>query len=544
MINKLIKILLIILFITLPLINSHLLDFFGLENIWKYFYVNWNYEFTKVMFFNIFSGIILFLYFLWTLFKKQKIYIPKIIFPILVSIIISTFFSISPYTSLFWNSDKAHSLVMFFNLIWIYIILINSDNSFKKSILFWSVLWLIPLIYFALFEFVNPSYNYWDLWNRALWTFGHPNYLALYLLLFIPIINNPLPPLSRGIYKKYFYYILLFFTLITLFLTKSVWAIFLFFNYLIFIKIDEIKKIISTKFFLIIYLILFLISIKFVLFLYPEKLHSFVSRFYLWQSTLDIIFSNIKTFFIWNWVWTLDLVFDNFKVPELYIFENFWFTADRPHNIFLNIFYSFWIFWLSIFSYLIIPLLISPFKGEKKYKISLILALIFLFLNYASISSYLVIILIISLISPHLASPKGRGIYIFNYLIIFLIMSISIYWAYNSYEKYKKEIKIYNLEIPNSDVQIPHCENLKIKSAESYFYCWDKFWYKWEKEKAKIFYNLWLKKLPDLWNKNSKYFDNILIKDNSLILHRFYSEKYSNLKEVLKKVLIKKSRKK
>ncbi len=50
-INQIQKILLIILFFSLPLINSHFFDLFWVK--W-WFYVSWNYEFTKVMFFNIF----------------------------------------------------------------------------------------------------------------------------------------------------------------------------------------------------------------------------------------------------------------------------------------------------------------------------------------------------------------------------------------------------------------------------------------------------------------------------------------------------------
>jgi hypothetical protein len=38
-----------------------------------------------------------------------------------------------------------------------------------------------------------------------------------------------------------------------------------------------------------------------------------------------------------------------------------------------------------------------------------------------------------------------------------------------------------------------------------------------------------------MWNINSKYYDNNLIK-NLFIPERFYSEKFSNLKEVLKRV--------
>lgn len=70
------------------------------------------------------------------------------------------------------------------------------------------------------------------------------------------------------------------------------------------------------------------------------------------------------------------------------------------------------------------------------------------------------------------------------------------------------------------------------------FFCWDLYWEKQNKKTAKKYYILWLSKLPDLWNKNSKYYKNFIIKD-SINWARFFSPKYSNLLEILKKVWIK-----
>jgi hypothetical protein len=561
MLNKIIHFLLIILFITLPLINSHLLDFFGLAEIAKNFYVDWNYEFSKVIFFNIFSGLILFLYFLWTIIwihplsgtsfeKGRNIFIPKIIFPIIFILLISTIFSISPEISLFWNTDKAHSFLMFLNLIWIYLIIQNSEYSFKKSLLFWSVLWLFPVIYFAWWEFFNPSYNYWDLGNRAFGTFGHPNYLALYLLLFLPIITQNKVKLNRNLN-----YFLIIWIVSAILLTKSVLAISLLILYKSYYFLFKARfKHIKTLYFIVALIwILFIIIQNF----WYSKLHSFISRFYIWETTWNIISSDIKTFFIWNGTETLWIIFDSFKSPYLYIFENFWFTADRPHNIFLNLFYHFWIFWFLMFLYLILKLI---FKKYWVYKHSLVLALIFLCFNYASISSYLIIVLIISLINKNTNktsilnsfSFSGERGYILYILTIFLITIFSIFWWYHSYKLYNSEILIYKenyIEAKNNYIfwekiyKIDTCEELIEKwdkSVETYFYCWNIKYNKNSPEAWIKYYKLWLEKLPDLWNKNSQYFNNILIKDNPDILHRFYARKYSNLEVILKRVWIKK----
>ncbi len=533
MINKTVHFLIIFLFISITLINSHLFDFFGFYEIWAFFHVNWSFEFTKVMYFNILSWFILSLYFFWQLFgwsdkKLMKLYIPKIIFPIIFILLVSTFFSISFPNSFFWNSDKSHSLIMFLNLIWLYILFINSSYNFKKNILFWSAIALVVVILVALMEFINPSFDYWNLWNRLFWTFGHPNYLALYLLLLLPIIIE-----NKININKYIKLLLLILIIVSIFLTKSIIAIFLAIWYLMyfFLKNKDFKYIKIFSFLWVFILVLALILQDF----WFSKLDSFISRFYLWETTILIIMDNSKTFFIWNWLSTLDLVFDNFKVTQLYIHENFWFTADRPHNIFLNIFYHIWIFGLLIFIYLVYKLI---FKVKtSSFKISLILALIFLFFNFASISSYLLIILLISLIWNENVFVKRK---ILNYFILLLITSFSVFWAYSSYIKYKTEIQIYDWKIKNHNIIIPNCKNLKIKSAETYFYCWNKYWWKGDKQKAKEFYNLWLKKLPDLWNLDSPYFENPFIRYNPDILHRFFSERHSNINTILERVWIQK----
>ncbi len=552
MLNKIIQILLIILFITLPLINSHLLDFFSLSELWKNFYVDWNYEFSKVIYFNIFSSIILFLFFIKNIFNKN-IYIQKILFLIIFNLIISTISSIFPEISLFWNTDKAHSLLMFLNLIWIYIIIQNLNYNFKKSLLFWSILWTLPIIYFALSEFFNPSYNYWDLANRAFWTFGHPNYLALYLLLLFPLIIQKKLLCFKKINKMILtsctlYYFLIIWVISAIILTKSILAISLLILYKVYYFLFKSKfKHIKT-----IYFIIALVWILFVIIqnFWYSKLHSFISRFYIWETTWNIISSDIKTILIWNWPETLWIIFNNFKSPYLYIFENFWFTADRPHNIFLNFFYHFWIFWISIFLYLIYKL----FKSKKSaYKTSLILALLFLCFNYASISSYLVIVLIISILNKNnnKLSLSGEKRYRINIIIIFLIAIFSIFWSYYSYKLYSSEILNYNWKYIESEknyifwkkiYEIKTCEE-KLeswnKSVETYFYCWNIKYNKNSPEAWIKFYKLWLEKLPDLWNKKSKYYNNILIKDNPDILHRFYAKKYNNLKIILERVWIK-----
>ena len=615
--------LLILLFFLLPLIHSHTFDMFWIK--W-WIYVNGNYEFTKVVFFNIISGIIILLFFLDTYFlipfisrkKLLKNITPislwerscgwglKILFIPIIILIISTYYWIAPYTSFFWNSSKGHSMIMFLNLIWIFIVLINTKTKFLKKLIkilifssiFVSILWI--------WEYYFPSFDYWNLSSRAVSTMWHPNYLALFIIFIIPFVlskksykNNKSPLLTREGARGWVYLWILIFTLL---LTKSVlWIFLLFVYFLLFFlwhkkniwKIFLLHKNKMPLFFLyhkkisiFIFILWIFISLSYIIynFWYITKLHSFLSRFFIWTTTIKIILSDVKIFFLWSWLWTLEFVFDSFKSPYLYIFENFWFTADRPHNIFLNFFYHFWVFWFIFICYLFIQII----KNYQKipYFESLILFIIFTFFNFPWITHYLIIILIWAVIyKSYTFSKKNnrfaekekknffftslfwerqnpcvavKGLrFLFTIFLIFIILITSTVWIrfYPQYyfEEYKlhknkyyiSKNKIYNSikkenfekNLLKSDEKIVEkCGKLTkySPSAENYIYCANIFW-NFDKTLAIEFYKKWLNKLPDLRNNDSKYYKNFFIK-YFVDGRRFFSTKYSNISEVLERV--------
>ncbi len=536
--NNITKILLIVLFLSIALINSHLFDLIWIK--W-WFYVDWNYEFSKVMYFNILSSIIIFI-FLIKNFRKKELYILKITFLLIFLIFISNLFSDQIWTSLLWNTSKWHSSIMFINLLWLFIILINSSKDFLKKLLKITIFWSIFVWIIWLKEYFIPSFDYWNLSNRAFSTFWHPNYLALYILLLIPFLIDKI---------KNKYYLIIFVLLsILLILTKSAWWIILFLCF-VFYKISNIN-ILKNKYFY-----LTLIPVVFALFFYyPEKLQSFLSRFYIWDTVIQIIFTDIKTFIFWWWIATLENIFDTYKVKELYIFENIWFTADRPHNIFLNFWYHLGVFWL-VFLIFIVYKILKNYKNNPYYN-SLILFFLFCIFNFPSIVHYLIITLIWSILlnKKDFTCIKNKNI---NNVFVILLIIVSIFWAYFSSINYYNEVKIKNDTnfikknyfikninkeqfeknlFKNSDWDFYKlCENLTttIPSAENYFYCWNLFWDFNDIQIAKAYYNKWLNKLPDIWNNNSIYYNNFLI-NKLFVAERFYAEKFSNIKEILKRV--------
>ncbi len=450
---------------------------------------------------------------------------------------------------------------MFLNIIWLFIILINSHKKLLNTLIKTTIISSLFVALIWIKEYFLPTFNYWDLWNRALSTFWHPNYLALFILTIIPILIPNIINKFKLNFKNIILIIITLLFIITLFLTKSAWWILIFIFYFLFFKTPSIPSPLRRGLgwgFII--LLFFIILLNFWLI---TKLHSFLSRFFIWETTLRIIFSDIKNILIWSWLWTLEYIFDWFKSPFLYIFENFWFTADRPHNLAINFFYHFWIIWLSFITYLIFKIIKNykiSHKKYKKYYESLFLFFIFTIFNFPSITHYVIIILIWAYI--YQKSYINTKLYYYKIILINSILITSIFWIYFSTKYYIEEHKIYKnssyisnnilynkLKSENYKKNIfwdwfinleNMCENLILNSnsVENNFYCWDILW-KIDKNIALNYYNNWLEKTPDLWNLESKYNNYFLIK-NFVDKKRFFSEKYSNINLILKRTWIEK----
>ena len=124
--QKLLKYIILIGIFLLPPINSRItsLLWFSFSNP-----VSWNYEFTKVMFFNIWSSLVIGIFFIYFFLLDKRKYLRyegdwviKWLLPFYLILLISTFFSESPVISFLWNNIKSHSFLMWSNLIWLYIV--------------------------------------------------------------------------------------------------------------------------------------------------------------------------------------------------------------------------------------------------------------------------------------------------------------------------------------------------------------------------------------------------------------------------------------
>lgn len=542
--NHLDKYLLLFLCFFLPLGHSNLPEMFHIQLSWQ---VSGNYEFSKVMLFHIISGIIIFLWFAKKLLKKKKVIIPKIIICILWVLFISNIVSSYPLTSFFWNTSKSHWTLLFIGLINLYVILVNTKKQWLEKYVYTFICSTLFVSIIGIKEYYYPSFDYGNLSNRAISTLWHPNYLALFILMILPFITK-IPYTIR----KFIIWILLLFTLI---LTKSLLWISLWIFYLLYTTYSSLFK----KIHLTWKLIIFSLSIVFILYIlftfwYVTKLHSFLSRFFIWETTLKTIFLDVKIFLVWWGLWSLEFVFDSFKSPYLYIFENFWFTADRPHNLFLNIFYHLWIIWIALFLYILYQYK-KNYQNTPYYQ-SILLFLIFTFFNFPSIAHYIFLILIIAIIykknsySPTLilensllkGIPLSISIISISFWIIYYSSEIQVY---RNWDKVSKNKIIQSIQNENYEKKLfvdrkysreIICQKaiLFSPSVENYFHCGNILW-KQNQNIAIQYYQDWLQKLPDLWNNNSQYYRNPIIK-HFVDGKRFFSEKYSNINEILQRV--------
>jgi len=547
------RILLFFLCFTVPLIHTKFFDFLGFHTTLA---VEGNFEFTKVMFFTSFTGLLSlsFLWDIWT--KKHTLQLPQKLLYLSVWLLCYTLFSsligYDVFTSLFWSTDKGHSLLMFFDLFIIALILFQFPKSDIRKAVHISLISIFFVCFFALKEYFLPSFDYWELWLRAFGTLWHPNYLWALLVLSLPFL-----------YRKNKYTPLVLFVVATLIFSKSLLGIALFLAYTIYFFW---KKHISPLRFFWWGIIVWIIGIFALVYFFPEKLHSFLSRMYIWETVMHIIFSDIKTLLFWGGLETLQVHFSSFKVPEVYIYENFGYTADRAHNFFFSLWYNLGIIGVWIVGYILYYLF--PFiQSQKKYMEVFILFFLFLTLHFASISLYIfvLIILVLALKKANLPTIKG------NKYIVSLLLCISIIWSWIGIRSYIAEIYSYQsnyktayeyfprdeyllyngvFEVKNIQselyytYQIYNLESVKencymlihlYPSAENAFFCGEVLEKLWKNTDARDYYLLGLKKLPDLWNDDSIYWENYFIR-NTISGNRFFSEKFSNLREILETI--------
>lgn len=188
--------LLLIIFLV-PLFFSRILDVIGIAV--PFLYTNLVFNLPKAVLFSILLEIAALLWIIRVLLlKKIEFSIPSKVFLLLItglggSFVLATLFSEIPWFSFFGQYEKSQGLLMQFHyLAFLFLIVSVFRKEDLAKIFFTITLSAFFVAFYAIFQALgfDPLQTQWaseTLNDRVFSTFGHPNYLAYWLLFTLPV---------------------------------------------------------------------------------------------------------------------------------------------------------------------------------------------------------------------------------------------------------------------------------------------------------------------------------------------------------------------
>ena len=386
---------LLALFAIIPLIFSHFFGVFGAD-----FIISngiWNFESLKMQIFLVLI-IIATVEMIWTRGESMRISLEKnwliILWSIWALLLLGTLFY--PYVDmrdlLFGIWEKQHGLLFPVALIWLwYLISLLAENE-RKNIIYTLIGWGIFIALVSIIEvvfryniFTGLTYlttgSWWDI--RATATLWNPNYVAGYLLMILPLI---LGSIERG--KKYFLFLIVFLGIL---MTKSIIGIVLMSWYTLW---SILTRFFSKKWVIgSLILMLLLISASYGLSYESTKWLSLISRFVLMKHSMIGSLDSVASVFFWHGPYGIVQIFSWVRSPEIDRYFPTESIIDSSHNIFIDIFTCYGVFWVAGFLWL----LISRWRYLGSHlRTGIILGLTFLSLNVLVISHMILLVLLLS----------------------------------------------------------------------------------------------------------------------------------------------------
>lgn len=326
----------------------------------------------------------------------------------LISLIISTIFSIAPEASFHGSYDRFQGLQSHLVYITIFLIFLNifhNKENQKPFLVAGVTVASITAIHAILQQFNILTffpYALDEFSHRSFATLGHPNFLGQFLMFpvwasiffLITSKNKALTALAT---------ILL---IIGLFTTQNRASILGLIIGLIFFLIfhPSVKK--SIKY------LISLVSISgfafFVIF-FASNLRSLFTRSYLWEGALKLF---QKYPFLGSGLETFRYTFQQVADPKLYGLEKLYEIADRAHNQYLDILTTQGIFGLIIYLSIFITLYYLFKKSQKTPLIlisfcALTSILVSQFFSFPAISDYLMLVILVALILTNTVNLKS-----------------------------------------------------------------------------------------------------------------------------------------
>ncbi len=316
----------IVLFFLLPLVFT--------KNTSEY------YELPKMFFMYIFGSLIVFLFVLKViLFENSLKNIKKPDFAIIAYlsvILLSTLFSSHIYTSL-WGyysrfNDGFVSILIFAGL---YLVAVNSFDASKKTLLLDAgLLSVLPISLYAVFQIFSV--------DRVYSTFGQPNWLAGYLIFYIPLLIKKIQTNNH----PYFWGLALLVAVVSLWFTFSLSGILALLFIVAYLAVN--KK--NFAYIGIFFILLAALNFNYLKSRVSDSItfnhadpgaynisDSNVIRIGLWKSTLALSTANAKNFFVGIGPETFPYQFPFYRDPILNYSSEWDYILNKPHNYYLEI---------------------------------------------------------------------------------------------------------------------------------------------------------------------------------------------------------------
>lgn len=301
---------------------------------------------------------------------KVKIRYHSVVYGILLlwllSLVLSTVFSIAPLTSLWGGYDRMQGLYAHLLYISVFLIFLHFLAEKKARDVFLKILVAVAFVVgihavvqqFGIGVFAPHAMD--EFLGRSFSTFGQPNFLGQFLLFPIWATLYFFCCGKAGRKTKILYGAMTIFLILALFLTENRASILgLVMGVLFFLAFTpaigkRLKYLLGTGVFA---------GFVLIVFLFMPSLRSTGTRVYLWQAAIDLfrefplIGSGLETF---------RFTYQTVATPAIFNFEKLFEIPDRVHNIFLDTLVQQGLFGLLVYLGILVGLFVLFFRSRKK----------------------------------------------------------------------------------------------------------------------------------------------------------------------------------
>lgn len=388
---------LFVIFVSVPLYFSHVFSPIGLI-IWDVS----SFERQKVYLFLIlvFIAIIEWLIrFSDSILHTLKEYFFVIMVTIIIPLISSFFTGVDFFSksNLLGSYEKHHGYIFYIGIIIFIVLVISSPMTWIKKYITGSIMAAVAIACIAIWErigWIVDIYGRSEMVSMYSWrsssTLGNPNYVAGYLLMFIPIVASQISQYKK---HRWIYILVLALLLLAIYMTGSYIGLYLIFSLFLYYNVVYIFSNSSIfKQLIIFFLILSLITYIAYIFMDTDKLLSLQSRFILMEASMSALWNSPLSFLVWFWSEGILSYFSHTRSLSVNSYFPQSMLIDSSHNIIIDIIFQYGILPISILIWILYK---YRYKILTSIGLSILLSILFLSLNVIVISHLLVLILML-----------------------------------------------------------------------------------------------------------------------------------------------------